>query len=146
MVPADRKAYAMMTREQARAAASRLIRKMRSIGWKADVWENLGWHYSIRRGQLAIYEHFVGGRPRYQALLSTDKYAGGEAFWTNRDSYRDPNSCEAAQVRTALQFILKCRDAMLVSMDARVVEQVRRKIGGAPRRRLTGPGAGDLPG
>lgn len=34
-----------------------LLGAMKSKGWKADVWENLGWHYAVRHKGLGVSIH-----------------------------------------------------------------------------------------
>jgi hypothetical protein len=48
--------------------AEALLARMKTGGWKADVWENMGWHYALRHDTLEISLHGSGGligRPMY---------------------------------------------------------------------------------
>lgn len=37
----------------AKAGAAKLVKEL-GVGWKAYVWENLGWHYAVQNGGLSI--------------------------------------------------------------------------------------------
>jgi len=52
---------------KAHADAKRLCKRL-GPGWEADVYENLGWHYSVHKGQCHVYRNGPG---RYWASLET---------------------------------------------------------------------------
>jgi len=36
---------------------SKLNDELREHGWEPDVFENLGWHYALRKGENSIHQH-----------------------------------------------------------------------------------------
>lgn len=72
--------------DMATRKAEELARRM-GDGWTPDVWENLGWHYSVRKGTARIYpsedrnkgfdpEHGFGVRS-YMAMVNVPATVGG---------------------------------------------------------------------
>ena len=39
----------------------KLVESMPGTGWRLHVWQNLGWHYSVRRGDLQVMPSSGGG-------------------------------------------------------------------------------------
>lgn len=97
----------MMTRNEAVEAALKLLQKMKSSGWKSRVHENMGWHYSLERGPLKLYEEFHWGKPSYSCLLGVG--IGGHGFWLLNDICRDPNIAVKKQLQIARSFVLSCQ-------------------------------------
>lgn len=48
--------------DQAESEANALAERM-GAGWEPCVWENLGWHYSVRRGNATIHPRRTQGGP-----------------------------------------------------------------------------------
>lgn len=47
--------------------------------WEPHVWENLGWHWSARRGGLKVHPHIYNGKiESYCAFLGEDGSDGGK--------------------------------------------------------------------
>jgi hypothetical protein len=44
----------MLTKKQVERDGAALLAQMHGEGWTLDVWENLGWHYCVRRGPLSV--------------------------------------------------------------------------------------------
>jgi hypothetical protein len=93
-----------MTKKEAVRRGKLLLKKMKTKGWKLDVWENLGWRYCISKPSIKIYP-FITNNMDMNAII---KYHGliqpNYTFWTNRAGWReDPN--EAADV--ALKYARK---------------------------------------
>lgn len=69
--------------DQATADAAALAARM-GEGWQPEVWENLGWHWIIKNGNLEIhpcrdgtYEAWLQGRPQFIAAGPTPEDALG---------------------------------------------------------------------
>ena len=65
---------------EAQDAADRLAAEL-GDGWKANVWENLGWCYCIKNGGIKIHEHSAKKanfkNSRYTAYIGVDEMGGG---------------------------------------------------------------------
>ena len=58
----------------------KMVKGLREFGWEPDVWENLGWHYGLKKGRNTIrppYSHSVSDC--YMAFI----YLGGQQFVAN---------------------------------------------------------------
>ena len=69
-----------------------LIKKMKTSGWKLRVWENMGWHYSIRKGAISISPVYYGRS--YMALMSSSTLDA-----------RDPNKAYENQLKAVKKFM-----------------------------------------
>ena len=61
----------MLTEQEARDGAHTLVTRM-GEGWESRVWENLGWHYSVKKGCVRItvnHDWLDGGAPSYTAWI-----------------------------------------------------------------------------
>ncbi len=72
--------------QDAKFAAQRLVKRL-GLPWEARVWENLGWHYSVRLGPVPglvlfpNHDYNHGGRlVDYTAGIETGKYANGMTY------------------------------------------------------------------
>lgn len=92
------------TRAAAESAARRLLKKMKTDGWKIRVWENCGWHYALHNGPVNLNESSPGS---YFCLVGTrNDDAGGLAMWTDTEQYyEDPNECVAKALKCAHQVL-----------------------------------------
>lgn len=97
----------MKTELEARKEATILIGKMKTKGWKARVWENLGWHYEIRKGCISIYPSGIGDKLEYFALMG-DGWGVGEIFWSEQGTFCDPNIAYERQIELARAHVSKC--------------------------------------
>jgi hypothetical protein len=121
-----------MTKTEAAEKAVELKNMMKSPGWKVRVWENMGWHYSIYNGNLAVYPSFVKGT--YHANLSDssdllswhnngDKVPSGTpSYWHKAETFKDPNEAVASQVKRARAFV---NQLQLVVTDAECISDSR---------------------
>lgn len=101
--------FAFDTRSEAVHVAQRTLKKMKGKGWRYKVHENMGWFFTVYRGDLSIGYHFG----KYSSLLSTrPNGGGGETFWTDRYHHTDPNKVVAHQLRIAREFMKKCQRAI----------------------------------
>ena len=74
-------------------------------GWKIRVWENLGWHWEIKKGNLEV--HFSHPSRQYWATLSEDG-GSGDSFDTNFTAYcTDPNRAVEHKLQIANNYIKK---------------------------------------
>jgi hypothetical protein len=83
---------------------------MEGTNWKVEVWENLGWHYSVSNGWATVYPADVG---TFYCLLSNEKgSSGGLAMWSDDTFTSDPNECVRNQYRTAQNKIKQLTEAV----------------------------------
>ena len=103
------------TKEEAIKKAKLLVSKMKSKGWKTEVWENLGWHYSISKGLLCVNGvKYNDGKCKYYALLSGGDYPGtGECYWGDSRCFKDPNDAVTAVMKSAEDFVNKVQKVVL---------------------------------
>ena len=80
---------------ETKAQATKAARHARALlnkpkGWKSYVFENLGWHYTLRNGPLTLHPSCNG---MFFSLLSDDiqDHIGGASQWTSRFSHVNPN-------------------------------------------------------
>lgn len=80
------------TRAEAIEAGFDCLKKMKGEGWDLEVWDNIGWHFCLRSGPVAVYE--CVGPGTYHCLVSDNPKggAGGAGHWTgDHPSRKDPN-------------------------------------------------------
>jgi hypothetical protein len=89
--------------------ADHLVGRLAGSGWKALVWENVGWHFGAVSGPVQVYgdRRGGGGRLRYTCMISdrADGGSGGSLIWTERASalsHDDPNEAVAEEFKAAL--------------------------------------------
>lgn len=86
---------------------SNKLLKVMGPEWKARVYENLGWHYSLQRGPITLYER----EKEYSALIDDrlEDPVGGLALWTNDVSkrYSDPKKAVIAAIKQVEEVVMK---------------------------------------
>ncbi len=99
--------YCFQSRSEALAVAKEKLRLFKSRkGWSTEVWENLGWHLSFRKGQLSL--HYSPMDDTFAAYLSEDHYGGDSNFWHVPYSNKDPNKVVAHKIKVAKAFVNGC--------------------------------------
>jgi hypothetical protein len=92
-----------LSKAQAIDAGRQLHARMKGGGWVLHVWQNLGWHYCVRRGPLGVHPSNSGG---YFTLLAGQVDGdGGFPAWTSGDTYHNPNRAVDAQLVAATKFV-----------------------------------------
>jgi hypothetical protein len=95
--------------------ADHLVRRLRGSGWRAVVWENLGWHYRAVSGTVQVYGCRLtkDRRPHYHCMIShdVDRPLGGSVIWTDRLTSYFPNPNVA--VKVALSKVLEVTSGVL---------------------------------
>lgn len=88
----------------ARALVARLGK-----GWHAHVWENLGWHYTVRRGPLQLSVSKYGKKPTYSCMLSDEPSGavGGSMIWLDTRHYATPEAAVRGQLLLAQRTVNK---------------------------------------
>lgn len=105
---------------RATLAADKLVRQLThgtGRGWKARVWENLGWHYAAERGTLTVYP--TSGV--YYCLLSDCVGASGcgALIWTESAAYyKDPVKAVRRQLRVARKALANTTRDMAAAIAA----------------------------
>lgn len=91
--------------DAANRAAKRALKKMRTLGWRARVWENLGWHYCLHHleGWLSVWE--LDGR--YACMLSDQMPGSGSYLWDPCTWVKDPNRAVREQMKLARAYVDK---------------------------------------
>jgi hypothetical protein len=109
-------------REHQRAVrdADALVKKLRGTGWRAVVWENLGWHFRAVSGPVQVYGNRCGPRGilRYSCLISDqlEVSVGGSVLWTTKDKFHsDPNQAVEHELRSAHEALLRIGSVVLVA-------------------------------
>lgn len=91
-------------RKQARAAAQQL-----GEGWKPQVWENMGWHWSLRHEQTGVEIHPVSGRRVIKR------------FWATTQHEETPQyTAEGASLRATLNELKKVMREERALLDRRL--------------------------
>lgn len=98
----------MNTKAQALRAGKALLKKMKGYDWQVRVWENIGWHYEVHSGPVAVYP---AGQGKYFCLISDDPQKGGSGLglWTaqNSPSRKDPNQAVEEAVALVVEVVAK---------------------------------------
>lgn len=88
----------MMTQRQAQAAGQKCLSKIKAKGCTLNVFENLGWHYTVHGPGFSVHGAYGSDKPNYWALPSPSY-----SFWCpERHSFTDPNkaiACVIAKMR-----------------------------------------------
>lgn len=92
------------TKRRAVECAELLLQKMHGDGWVADVFENLGWHYMVRRESsgfhCSVSPSWEFGM--YRALIGESRSTGivlNDGLSFNSKSFEDPNEAVAHEVQ-----------------------------------------------
>lgn len=94
-----------MTKNVAIRKGNELLKKMKTQGWELDVWENIGWHYCLRKKYISLHPT-IGGR--YFTLMGEN--GTGELYFSTKGSYfRDPNKAVEYQITVASNHVLECQ-------------------------------------
>lgn len=106
--------------------ADALVRRL-GPGWRADVWENCGWNYAVRRGVCRITITTNGG------VLSGDWIVDGYIAWINTDpqfiSNRQPTPEDALREAMMLmkttfdQLAASFSDMLNVDLELKLIEK-----------------------
>lgn len=83
--------------------AATLLAKRLGQGWKARVWENLGWHYRVFKGPLELDRN----GNMYSCLLSGSSSCdnSGAVLWSGVRYYRTPEAAVRAQLALARRVL-----------------------------------------
>lgn len=107
--------------------------RMIGKGWKLRVWENLGWHYSVQCGTIAVHasHHSSDGKVLYSTLMSTnvaDIGVGSSIFYEQRH-FNDPNKAVRHQMKIARAVVKQLNDVMAYNEAA--LKPLPKKKGGS---------------
>lgn len=78
----------MNTKKEATQEAKKLLRKMKSKGWKIHVWENQGWYYNLIHNVLSLNVSLASGLSDIKYFCMLDP---SYTFWTDHKIFSDPN-------------------------------------------------------
>lgn len=102
----------MKTKAQAEEAAKSLIKKMNGKGWKLRMWQNIGWHYEIRNGPIAVSPCYPEGKFSCKLSDSLEDSYGGSLIWANNFSSKDPNKAVMHEIKNARKELNLIIDAV----------------------------------
>lgn len=86
----------------------RLLKRMKGRGWQLRVWQNLGWHYMVRKGTIQVYVSAFGRNGiTYHTMMGYENAGRPELSIPNDPRFKDPNQAVAAQVRFARKIIAR---------------------------------------
>lgn len=92
-----------ITEKEAHAKARELVKRLKGKGWKAEVWENLGWHWAARTDHWNVFPSYDGDE--FTCLLG-DGSSGKGLFHKTGEFYdKDPNKAVAKQLRYAKEAL-----------------------------------------
>ena len=87
----------------AKNKAQELIKKVKSIGWEIDIWENLGWHYAIKNRYMHL--HNIDNKYYYCLISNRPNGYGGMEIWTDKKFFTDPNKAvQHAVIRVHMYY------------------------------------------
>lgn len=88
-----------LTKKEATRRGKAMLRLMKTKGWRLCIHENMGWHYCLRCGSMAVYESRDDRGLWYSTLAGTTIPApGGYPPWTDSKHFKDPNRAVAHQL------------------------------------------------
>lgn len=124
------------SKRQAITLGRKLQGRMHGDGWVLRVWQNLGWHYAVYRGALALHVHSGPGWLEYTTLLDDAPPAAGEFPLGGAPifsmpaprGFTNPNIAVKAQLNYAQQVIVRLAAAAASGCDT-----------GAPKVKRAGP-------
>jgi len=95
--------------------ANALKSKMTGKGWKIRVWQNLGWHYSIYSGNVAIHPACAFKTKKYFACVSNltdDPPVSALALWHEVKLFENPNDAAEHAVKKAREAVAELNRAV----------------------------------
>ena len=120
------KNYHEPTKAEIMAAGQRVLKMMKSPGWKLRVHNNIGWHYSVYHPKSGIqlccgYQQL--NPKNFSTLMSESQgadYGGtGSTLWSHDKYFKDPNKAVEYQLKLARDFVNNLKN---------VVENAEREI------------------
>lgn len=106
---------------EANRKGNALLKKLKGHGWRLNVWENLGWHYSVelgdaKRGGISVR---CGDDGKFWCLIGNTPDYGNYQWSHGHHSYRDPNRAVNHALNTAKRAV--ARDAAIVDFISKAV-------------------------
>jgi len=89
-----------MTQRQAEVGAKKLLRMMKSPGWKVRIWYNLGWNYQVFKDYLRVSPSVIPGK-FYCGMSFEADGNGTPAFLYRNGVWKDPNTAVKKQIAYA---------------------------------------------
>lgn len=100
--------YSFESEKQAKTTGKQKLNLLNNKkGWRVVVWENLGWHMSLVKGNLHL--HYSRPDDDFHAFLSENCYGGDSMFWSSNFNHKDPNKVIEHKIKTAQAFIDGCQ-------------------------------------
>ena len=76
-------------------------------GWKVVVWENLGWHMRLEKGNMNL--HYSPDDDTFSGFLSDTGSGGDDIFWHESFYHKDPNLVIKKKLAIAQAFVNQCQ-------------------------------------
>ena len=97
----------MRTKGDALRAARKAKALLKTRGWKINVWNNLGWCWSLDNldGHFTLWQSEHTGR--FTTLFSDGRHehTGSYNWSTGSQSFKDPNKAVEAQIKLARGYV-----------------------------------------
>jgi hypothetical protein len=82
--------------------ARETIRKLKTKGWKARIWENMGWHWCLVNTLCGMSLHNNG---KFWTMINSEKESShGDNGVNFSRNHSDPNKAVAEQIKLALPY------------------------------------------
>jgi len=104
---------------KATKAADRLCKRLKGVGWKPRVHENLGWHYNVYNGHLQVYPY---SHNTFHCMIGRGTGpddVGSPSHWNSATPFtsKDPNEAVSAAIHI-LREVVRETWAVLRAVEA----------------------------
>jgi len=91
------------TKAKAQAFGRKIKKELTGKGWKAHVWNNMGWHVEWKLGRFVL--HYSKYSETFSALIGDeDKAPGSPGIWARSYSHKDPNTVVKSELKYAMRI------------------------------------------
>lgn len=86
--------------------AKETIKRLKTKGWKWQVWENIGWHFDLINSLCGMSIHFSATEkgPRYWCMMDCGNRKNssvGSSQWASTGYFKNPNHAVSAMRKIA---------------------------------------------
>lgn len=86
--------------------AGETIKRLKTRGWVAQLWENCGWHFCIKNTMCGMSVHYESNTNKFWCMMDygdAKNTSTGSTCWSNNaTSYADPNKAVADMSKRAM--------------------------------------------
>jgi len=114
------------TKAEAYNTGRAVIRKLNGKGWRLQVFENAGWHFTILNGALSLHLSEYPDGKKYWCMMADTPEAGGcgAMMFHHNYSSKDPNDAVRHQLRLARK-VVEGINTTLENVEKRVLPKKR---------------------